>query len=56
MDGPSAPRGNLRVGRTDGWPPVAERRLQDPAYRPTHHRLRPLPALTGLSEVRKRCS
>src|SRR4051794_10916248 len=52
MDGPSVPAtGHLRVGRRDGWPPVVERRPQDPAYRPTHrHR----PALCVSARVSRR--
>ena len=47
MGGPPAAhrevRRSLRVDRSDGWSPVAERRRQEPAYRPTHRHLRRLP-------------
>ncbi len=43
MGGPPAAhrevRRSLRVDRSDGWSPVAERRRQEPAYRPTHRHL-----------------
>ena len=40
-------RDTSRVGRTDGWSPLGESRVQNSAYRPTHRYITP--------ELRKRC-